>query len=290
MRRCPGTRTPAGRRALRAPPAPRTGRPSGCTRRRRTARGRWPCPGRRSSRRPRPSSPRGGRRVRHRSPCRRAACSEHRSAVGASGSFGPGCRCAGRTWRYRETETRGGGDGARTGGVRVVVREHGTGGAGGLGGHASSALPDVALLEVAAAPRRLPPELELLVVGAPTQAFGMSRPRTREDALRTAGTEAAGPTIGVREWLRELEPPERPVHAATFDTRIHTPHVLVPPRSGHGGYCGATASRSRPRPRASGSWGSAARCATVSSTAHGPGASSLVSLLPGQHPVVASAH
>ena len=86
-------------------------------------------------------------------------------------------------------------------------------------------LQDVALLEVSAAPRRLPPELELRVVGAPTQAFGMSRPRTREDALRTAGAEPGTPTIGVREWLRELEPPERPVHAATFDTRIHTPHV-----------------------------------------------------------------
>ncbi|GEK19843.1 flavodoxin/nitric oxide synthase [Cellulomonas xylanilytica] len=86
-------------------------------------------------------------------------------------------------------------------------------------------LPDVALLDVASAPHRLPPELELLVVGAPTQAFGMSRPSTREDALRTAGREPVGPTIGVREWLRELAPPERPVHAATFDTRIHTPHV-----------------------------------------------------------------
>jgi len=86
-------------------------------------------------------------------------------------------------------------------------------------------LPDVALLDVAHAPRRLPPELELLVVGAPTQAFGMSRPRTREDAMRTAGTEPTGPTFGVREWLRELEPPERAVHAATFDTRIHSPHV-----------------------------------------------------------------
>ena len=88
-----------------------------------------------------------------------------------------------------------------------------------------SRLPDVALLDVASAPRRLPPELELLVVGAPTQAFGMSRPSTREDACRTAGVEQAAPTIGVREWLRELEPPERPVQAATFDTRIHTPHV-----------------------------------------------------------------
>lgn len=86
-------------------------------------------------------------------------------------------------------------------------------------------LPDVALLDVASAPRRLPPELELLVVGAPTQAFGMSRPRTREDAQRQAGVPEPGPTLGVREWLRELEPPQRPVHAATFDTRIHTPHV-----------------------------------------------------------------
>ncbi|MEZ0447975.1 flavodoxin/nitric oxide synthase [Cellulomonas sp. ICMP 17802] len=88
-----------------------------------------------------------------------------------------------------------------------------------------SRMHDVALLEVGAAPRRLPPELELLVVGAPTQAFGMSRPGTRADAQQKAGETEAAPTIGVREWLRELEPPERPVHAATFDTRIHSPHV-----------------------------------------------------------------
>lgn len=86
-------------------------------------------------------------------------------------------------------------------------------------------LRDVALLDVGSAPRRLPPELELLVVGAPTQAFGMSRPPTRADAQQQAGTVADGPTIGVREWLRDLEPPERQVHAATFDTRIHSPHV-----------------------------------------------------------------
>ena len=89
-----------------------------------------------------------------------------------------------------------------------------------------SRLPDVALLEVASAPRRLPPELELLVVGAPTQAFGMSRPSdARGRAQERRAPSRPAPTIGVREWLRELEPPERPVHAATFDTRIHTPHV-----------------------------------------------------------------
>ncbi|WP_456826811.1 flavodoxin family protein [Cellulomonas sp. P5_E12] len=88
-----------------------------------------------------------------------------------------------------------------------------------------SRIPDVALLEVGAAPLRLPPELELLVVGAPTQAFGMSRPATRADAQVQAGATAADATIGVREWLSSLEAPDRPVHAATFDTRIHSPHV-----------------------------------------------------------------
>ncbi|WP_421733966.1 flavodoxin family protein [Cellulomonas sp.] len=88
-----------------------------------------------------------------------------------------------------------------------------------------SRMQDVALLDVTSAPRRLPPELELLVVGAPTQAFGMSRPATRADAEKQAGTEPDGTSIGVREWLRELDPPERTVHAATFDTRIHSPHV-----------------------------------------------------------------
>jgi len=88
-----------------------------------------------------------------------------------------------------------------------------------------SRLVDVSLLEVQGAPGRLPDELELLVVGAPTQAFGMSRPATRADAQRQAGGAGHGPTTGIREWLAELAPPERRVHAATFDTRIHSPHV-----------------------------------------------------------------
>ena len=81
-------------------------------------------------------------------------------------------------------------------------------------------LTDVALLDVAHAPRRLPSDLELLVVGAPTQAFGMSRPSTREDARRTTGEEPSELSFGVREWLRELEPPERPVHAATAPVSV----------------------------------------------------------------------
>ena len=83
-------------------------------------------------------------------------------------------------------------------------------------------LQDVALLDVASAPPRLPPELEMLVVGGPMQALGISRPTTHPDAYRQGMVER--PTRpGLAQWLGSLEPPERPVHAAAFDTRIHTP-------------------------------------------------------------------
>ena len=85
---------------------------------------------------------------------------------------------------------------------------------------------DAALRRVDVAPTQLPPSVELLVVGGPTQAFGMSRPSTRADAQAKAGVPlVSGPTTGVREWLHQLEPPNRPVYSATFDTRIHSPHV-----------------------------------------------------------------
>src|SRR3954454_12020973 len=73
---------------------------------------------------------------------------------------------------------------------------------------------DAALRRVDVAPTRLPSTVELLVVGGPTQAFGMSRPSTRADALAKAGVPlATGPTTGVREWLHQLEPPNRPVYS-----------------------------------------------------------------------------
>ncbi|MBO3101207.1 flavodoxin family protein [Cellulomonas fengjieae] len=86
-------------------------------------------------------------------------------------------------------------------------------------------VPDTSVMEVGAAPVGLPGDLELLVVGGPTQAFGMSRASTRADARQWAGMADNGPTVGVREWLASLKPPARQVHAATFDTRIHSPHV-----------------------------------------------------------------
>ena len=50
----------------------------------------------------------------------------------------------------------------------------------------STGLPaesDITVLDVGQAPQRLAPEIGFLVVGAPTHAFGMSRPSTRKSAV-----------------------------------------------------------------------------------------------------------
>lgn len=72
------------------------------------------------------------------------------------------------------------------------------------------------------------PELsvDLLVVGAPTQAFGLSRPSTREDAHRRGGRQLA---TGVREWIAEGS---TQLTIATFDT--HVRHPNLPGHAGHG--------------------------------------------------------
>ena len=67
------------------------------------------------------------------------------------------------------------------------------------------------------APGTIEDGVDLVVVGGPTQAFGMSRPNTRRDAARQAGHSTA-PTIGVREWLASAPTGIR--RAAAFDTRI----------------------------------------------------------------------
>jgi hypothetical protein len=65
--------------------------------------------------------------------------------------------------------------------------------------------------------------ISLLVVGAPTHSFGLSRPTTRSEAA-IGGAEpdhAAG--IGVREWLHRVERPTPGLPAAAFDTRLRRP-------------------------------------------------------------------
>ena len=78
----------------------------------------------------------------------------------------------------------------------------------------------VAVVDVDAAPLQLD-EVDLLIVGAPTHAFGMSRPATRSTARDQGATGAA--EHGVRDWLGQVHRPARPVPAACFDTRIRKP-------------------------------------------------------------------
>lgn len=80
----------------------------------------------------------------------------------------------------------------------------------------------VELVEVGAAPAALPDDVELLVVGAPTHAFGMSRPSTRKSAAEQTDKPLVSTGIGVREWLEGLGPCPG-VRACAFDTRVRVP-------------------------------------------------------------------
>jgi len=78
----------------------------------------------------------------------------------------------------------------------------------------------VEVVEVGSAPTLLPEDVDLLVVGAPTHAFGLSRPSTRESAAGQAVDDVVSTGIGVREWLDELRHGPAPVTACAFDTRV----------------------------------------------------------------------
>ena len=82
----------------------------------------------------------------------------------------------------------------------------------------------VEALEVSVAPTRIDDDVALLIVGGPTHAFGLSRPRTRQDAARQATQGLVSRGLGLREWLTSLEGPAG-VAAATFDTRIAKPRL-----------------------------------------------------------------
>ena len=89
-------------------------------------------------------------------------------------------------------------------------------------------VPDasVEVVEVGAAPASLPPDLDLLVVGGPTHAHGMSKPDSRADSARRAGDRLVSREAGIREWLGGVTGGSRAVAAAAFDTRIKGPGVL----------------------------------------------------------------
>ncbi|MBF6518679.1 flavodoxin family protein [Nocardia farcinica] len=90
----------------------------------------------------------------------------------------------------------------------------------GLAGHVH-----VELLNVAAVADLPDSPVDLLVVGGPTHAFGLSRARTRLDAAgqtdRPVETE-----IGIREWLADTSPVPPDTAAAAFGTKVGKPPWL----------------------------------------------------------------
>jgi len=77
---------------------------------------------------------------------------------------------------------------------------------------------EVSLVDVAQAPTGSL-DTDVLVVGAPTHGFSLSRPNTREDAVRQ-GADPMHAGTGVREWLDTLPRDAHGTLAATFDTRV----------------------------------------------------------------------
>jgi hypothetical protein len=69
---------------------------------------------------------------------------------------------------------------------------------------------------------------DLLVIGGPTHAHGMSRAATRKQAAQDSTNAFDAPTLdpGLREWIDALPPGEGRL-AAAFDTRIDKPILLT---------------------------------------------------------------
>ena len=90
---------------------------------------------------------------------------------------------------------------------------------------------DVTLSDVVDAPVDIPDEIDMVVVGAPTHVFSLSRDVTRREAARhgAAFTDVAG---GVREWLEALPSAPRSAVFAAFDTRVGT-MALLPGAASH---------------------------------------------------------
>jgi Flavodoxin len=91
---------------------------------------------------------------------------------------------------------------------------------------------DVRVVPVSRASSAVLDDADLVVVGGPTHAHGMSRAATRKAAAEAADKpvsplklepDAQGP--GLREWFSSLG--RYPVKAAAFDTRIHAPAALT---------------------------------------------------------------
>src|SRR5674476_1375579 len=79
---------------------------------------------------------------------------------------------------------------------------------------------EVSALAKAPGGRTITIDLDLLVVGGPTHAFGLSRPNTRQDAAKEApGGSVISQGYGLREWLNELTLPLGGLRFAAFATK-----------------------------------------------------------------------
>lgn len=86
---------------------------------------------------------------------------------------------------------------------------------------------EVKTVEVSAAPAVLPDAVDLLILGAPTHAHGLSRPQTREAAAKETPGHLVTTGIGLREWLANLPKPGHAVRVAAFDTRFAKPRWIT---------------------------------------------------------------
>lgn len=82
----------------------------------------------------------------------------------------------------------------------------------------------VTMTEVSEAPKDVAADVELLVIGGPTHALGMSRPRTRQSAGQQGADATAAGHEGIREWISRVSAPEGTL-TATFDTKVVKPHL-----------------------------------------------------------------
>ena len=75
-------------------------------------------------------------------------------------------------------------------------------------------------------------DVELVVVGGPTHAWGLSSKRTRVGAQQDAAKhpdhllDAAQPGTGVREWLQDVRC-DHQCRGVSFDTRLDKPQALT---------------------------------------------------------------
>ena len=99
----------------------------------------------------------------------------------------------------------------------LVVVESSFGNTRAVADAVAEGLGDAEVRSVETAPDELA-GIDLLVVGGPTHAFGMSRDGTRVEAIRQGAPGETG-RPGIRDWLATLEPPEG-LAVATFDTRV----------------------------------------------------------------------